>query len=70
MASNATHIAIINNVNSKVLNISINFVMLWPNLCFFDRTKIVLFILLQAGGLPKKRKKAATKRIINNILRK
>ena len=28
MASNATQIAIINNVNSKVLNISINFVML------------------------------------------
>ncbi len=28
MASNATQIAIINSVNSKVLNISINFVML------------------------------------------
>ena len=36
---------------------------------FIDRAKIVLFIVLRDKGLPKKGKKAAIKRIINNILR-
>ena len=36
---------------------------------FFSGAKIVLFIVLSGDGLPKKSKKEARKRIINNILR-
>ncbi len=69
MASNATQIAIINNVNNKVLNISINFVMSSLGTVFLGCAKIVLFIVLRVNELPKKGKKQAAKRIINNILR-
>ena len=36
---------------------------------FFSGAKIVLFIVLRVGDLPKKSKKGVIKRIFNNILR-
>lgn len=55
MASNATQIAIINNVNSKVLNISINFVMSSPEWLFFWLCKDSAFYCVAGQWIAKKR---------------
>jgi hypothetical protein len=72
IASKATHVATINNVNSKVLNISINFVVFWAKKGYssIGAVKIVLFILTIFSEIPKKSKNRWRKRGINKILQK